>query len=133
MTQGLRIAGRSGWIFAGFAFGIGKVISTLLSSQPDRHARLESLGIRIDEIGRSVARLEARTESLEYSRESAISRTQLNAAIEEAFVPLVRDIDRRFGQNAESVEALRLMVGRTDELLGRVLEHLESMHHETAA
>ena len=122
----------SGFLVAGLAFGLARTVAALFPGVTVQK-RLNTIEDRLNSVGRAVTKLEARTDSVEASVSEFVNRPQLEAAIEQAFLPLAREVDRRFVQQSDSVDALRKMVGRTDELLGRVLEHLESMEHRNAA
>lgn len=123
---------KSGFVLAGVAFGMTRAIAALFPGVAVKK-RLDLIEDRLDLVGLAVTKLEARTVTVESTAYESVDRKQLEAAIEQAFLPLAREVDRRFVQQSESVNALRVMVSRTDELLGRVLEHLESMEHRNAA
>jgi len=57
----------------------------------------------------------------------------LSQTLDGVFGRLEQGVDARFEHQTQSVEALRMMVGQTDELLQRVLDGLESMKTENAA
>ena len=58
--------------------------------------------------------------------EHYLTRAELNAAMEHFSNTLDTDIQRRFDIQNRSVQSLRTMVARTDELLEQVLEAIES-------
>jgi hypothetical protein len=58
--------------------------------------------------------------------EHYVTRAELNAAMEHFSNTLDTDIQRRFDIQNRSVQSLRTMVARTDELLEQVLEAIES-------
>ena len=123
---------KSGFVLAGIAFGMARAVAALFPGVAVNR-RLDLIEDRLDLVGLAVMKLEARSLTVESAANEFVDRKQLEAAIEQAFLPLAREVDRRFVQQSESVNALRVMVSRTDELLGRVLEHLESMEHRNAA
>jgi hypothetical protein len=94
----------------------------------ERLTRLES---SVEALGSSV---EAQIAALEHatSRSSArttehfVTRAELSAAMEQFASTLDTDIQRRFDIQNRSVQSLRTMVARTDELLEQVLETIES-------
>ena len=55
-----------------------------------------------------------------------VTRAELSAALEQFSSTLDTDIQRRFDIQNRSVQSLRTMVARTDELLEQVLETIES-------
>jgi hypothetical protein len=60
------------------------------------------------------------------SPEHFVTRAELSAAMEQFSNTLDTDIQRRFDIQNRSVQSLRTMVARTDELLEQVLETIES-------
>jgi hypothetical protein len=58
--------------------------------------------------------------------EHFVTRAELSAAIEQLAGTMDTDIQRRFDIQNRSVQSLRTMVARTDELLEQVLETIES-------
>ena len=77
---------------------------------------LASLGLTSDDFERDSAR----------SLENFVTRAELSAAMEQFSNTLDTDIQRRFDIQNRSVQSLRTMVARTDELLEQVLETIES-------
>jgi hypothetical protein len=107
--------------------------------QPGDHAPAADTTIqRFDLVEERLTRLEnsveALTASVEHasSRSSArtaehfVTRAELSAALEQFSSTLDTDIQRRFDIQNRSVQSLRTMVARTDELLEQVLETIES-------
>lgn len=76
----------------------------------------------------NVERMESRIQGK--SDDQLVTRTELGsaikAAIDEFSGRLEADIDRRFEVQNRSVQSLRTMVARTDELLEQVIEGIES-------
>ncbi len=126
-------AGQTLLIVAGVGIGILRGRGSFPVAAGAGQAQLAELEGNYRALAESVRSLEDRTTLLESVQGDVVTHSQLDSAIELAFAPLCRDLDRRFQQQAESVEALRAMVSRTDELLDRVLENLESMEHQAAA
>lgn len=60
------------------------------------------------------------------SADDFITRDEQNAAMEQLTNRLQAEIDRRFEVQNRSVQSLRTMIARTDELLEKVIESLES-------
>lgn len=59
--------------------------------------------------------------------EHLVTRSELDAAMDQLVANLQIDIERRFEVQNRSVQSLRTMVARTDELLEQVIENIESM------
>ena len=93
-------------------------------------ARLSTIQARIDTVQIAVARLADQTEQLQLKLEQRVTRDELAETIDRVFRQMETKVDQRFEYQNRSVEALRLMVGQTDELLQRVLDGLESMQSE---
>jgi hypothetical protein len=85
---------------------------------------------RIDDLQLQIRGLRARDEQLQTGLERAIRPEDLSAALDKALGRVQRGIDVRFEDQVRSVEALRAMVGHTDELLERLLDRLESMRSD---
>jgi hypothetical protein len=93
---------------------------------------------QLDRIEERLTRLEnaveAQIASLEHASsrnpaltaEHFVTRGELSAAMEQFASTLDTDIQRRFDIQNRSVQSLRTMVARTDELLEKVLETIES-------
>ena len=96
-------------------------------------ADMENLEARVDTIHVEVARLANQAEQLQSRLDEMITKDELSQTLDRVFGPLERGIDARFEHQARSVEALRTMVGQTDELLQRVLDGLESVRAESGA
>jgi len=58
--------------------------------------------------------------------EHPVTHAELNAAMEQLASRLDNDMERRFEVQNRSVQSLRTMIARTDELLERVIESIES-------
>lgn len=88
---------------------------------------METLHARVDTVDLAVARLAEQTEHLQNKLAQMVTKDELSQALDRVFGQLERDVDARFENQYRSTEALRMMVGQTDELLQRVLDGLESM------
>ena len=93
-------------------------------------AGLEMIEARVDTINVAVARLADQTEQLHSKLDRMVTKDELTHTINEVFGRIERGVDARFEHQTRSVEALRMMIGQTDELLQRVLDGLESMKAE---
>lgn len=78
----------------------------------------------------AAARLGERADQLETRLEGFVARDDLAKILEQALNKLERGVDARFAHQTRSVEALRAMVGQTDELLQKVLDGLESIRND---
>lgn len=94
-------------------------------------AALRHLDVRLDGMDERLIRMERNLEvliaPLSRSGEQHLTRTELSAAIEQLSGRLDAELDRRFEIQNHSVQSLRTMVARTDELLEQVIENIESM------
>jgi hypothetical protein len=93
---------------------------------------------RLDSLEEKLIRMEKCLETLVASAERTaprahwrntehfVARTELNLAMEQLSGGLQTDIERRFEVQNRSVQSLRAMIIRTDELLEQVIEILES-------
>jgi len=92
---------------------------------------------RLDLVEERLIRMEKRIEVLIAPLERLTSRTagvdnfvtkaELNSAIEQFSRRLEEETDRRFEVQDRSVQSLRTMMARTDELLEQVIENIESL------
>ena len=122
----LRTLGKALLITTGFAYGIVRGIH-LIGRIADNTAVQKETGARLSTLELAVANLGDQTRNLEAQAASSVSRTEFAAALDDAFNRIRRESESRFDQSARSVEALREMVGQTDELLQKVLDGLEQM------
>lgn len=60
-----------------------------------------------------------------------VTKDEIQQTLERVFGRVQDEVDARFEHQARSVEALRTMVGQTDELLQRVLDGIESLKAES--
>jgi hypothetical protein len=85
---------------------------------------------RIDALNLAVARLSDQAGQFHTRLENAVTREELSQTLDRVFGRIEGEVDARFEQQVRSVEALRLMVGQTDELLQKVLDGLESIGND---
>ncbi len=86
----------------------------------DRLLRIEK---RVEDLNEAVERMEPRRQ---VSEGEVVTQGELNAALEDFSRLLDADIERRFEVQDRSVQSLRTMIARTDELLERIIENIES-------
>jgi hypothetical protein len=132
LSKTLRTAGQSVLIVIGATYGLLRSLRVLSNITPNA-AGLETLQARVDTIHVAVARLADQAEQLQSKVDHMVTRDELSQTLDRVFGPLEREMDARFEHQTRSVEALRAMVGQTDELLQRVLDGLESMKVESGA
>jgi hypothetical protein len=128
----LRTAGQSLLVVIGAGYGLLRslrALGNITRSATD----LEMLEARIDTIHVAVARLADQAEQFQTNLDHMVTKEELSQTLDRVFGPLERGVDARFEHQMRSVEALRMMVGQTDELLQRVLDGLESMRAESDA
>jgi hypothetical protein len=85
--------------------------------------RLIRMEKRIEVLIAPLERLSSRTANAD----SFVTKAELNAAMEHFARRLEEDTDRRFEVQDRSVQSLRTMMARTDELLEQVIENIESL------
>ena len=116
-------------IVVGAGFGLLRSLR-VLGNITSNAAGLETLEARVDTINVAVARLAGQTEELQSKLDRMVTKDELTHTLDEVFGRIERGVDARFEHQTRSVEALRMMIGQTDELLQRVLDGLESMKTE---
>lgn len=119
-------AGRSALIAAGAGFGLLRGLRVLGNINRNA-ARLGTIQARIDTIQVAVARLAEQNDQLQAKLDQRVTREEMAGAIDRAFRQMEHSVETRLEQQSRSTEALRSMVGQTDELLQRVLDGLEAM------
>jgi len=129
MEMSVARAGRSALIAAGAGFGLLQSLR-MIGNITQSIARIGTLDARIDTLHVAISRLAEQTEQVQAGLNQRVTRDELHTAIDRAFQQLESGIDDRFERQTRSVEALRQMVGQTDELLQRVLEGLDSLRSE---
>jgi Mg2+ and Co2+ transporter CorA len=116
-------------ILAGAGFGLIRGLR-LLDGLKDNSEAVRAIEERLDGMQAQIQALQSSDERLLAGLESAVTADDLAAALDKSFARVQREVDARFEDQARSVEALRAMVGQTDELLERLLDRLESMRSE---
>jgi methyl-accepting chemotaxis protein len=116
-------------IVVGAGFGLLRGLR-VLGNITRNSAGLEMIEARVDTIHVAVARLANQAEQLQSRMDRMVSRDELSQTLDEVFGRIESGVDARFEHQTRSVEALRTMIGQTDELLQRVLDGLESMKAE---
>jgi hypothetical protein len=61
------------------------------------------------------------------SIDNFVTKAELNSAMEQLSRRMEEEMDRRFQVQDRSVQSLRTMMARTDELLEQVIENIESL------
>ena len=126
LPKNLSTAGKTALVIAGGAFGLLRSLR-LLSNVTSHSAALQTLEARVDTMHVAVARLADQTAQFQKSLDRMATREELTATLDRVFGRMEREVEARFEQQSRSVEALRTMIGQTDELLQRVLDGLESI------
>jgi hypothetical protein len=121
--------GKSALIAAGAGFGVLQSLR-ILGNISQSASRIRTLDARIDTLHVAVARLAEQSVVIQADLDQRVTKDELSETIERVFRQLDRGFEERFERQARSVEALRLMVGQTDELLQRVLDGLETLKSE---
>jgi hypothetical protein len=132
LLKSVTTAGKSALIAVGAVYGLLRGLRAL-GEVTRNTAGMETLQARVDTIHLAVARLAEQTGHLQNKLEQVVTKDELSEALERVFGQLEREVDARFESQNRSAEALRMMVGQTDELLQRVLDGLESMKAEDEA
>lgn len=122
-------AGPSALILMGAGFGLFRGLR-LLSNSARNAAPLRVLQARVDTIHVAVARLSDRMEQLQAQMDQRVITDNMTEPLDLVCGQLERGVAARFEHQTRAVEALRSMVGHTDELLQRVLDGLESLDSE---
>jgi len=96
-----------------------------------------NLEAQVDTLHLAMARLAGQTEQFErrlgQMGAQMVTKEEINQTLERVFGRVEDEVEARFEHQARSVEALRTMVGQTDELLQRVLDGLKSLREESEA
>lgn len=98
---------------------------------PEALRQLNGMEERLIRMEKSLAVLAAPVERMAprtpwADTEHFVTRAELNLAMEQLSGSLDTGIERRFEVQNRSVQSLRTMIARTDELLGQVIESIES-------
>ena len=117
---------------------IHSILDATLQRLEGTEERLEGMEARLEGMEERLIRMEKGLEGLLAplerqashaaggSAEHHVTRAELNAAMDGLSSRLETDIERRFEVQNRSVQALRTMIARTDELLEQVIENIES-------
>ena len=119
-------AGKSALIVAGAGFGLLRGLRVLGNINRNA-ARLGTIQARIDTIQVAVARLAEQNERIQVKLDQRVTRDDMTETIDRVFRQLEQSVETRLEHQNRSTEALRIMVGQTDELLQRVLDGLEAV------
>jgi predicted transcriptional regulator len=129
-SKSLITAGKTTLFIIGAGFGLLRTLK-LLGSIAGQASTLQKLEARVDTLHVAVARVAGQREELQTRLDETVSRIvtkdELRQTLERVFGRVEEEVESRFEHQAKSVEALRTMVGQTDELLQRVLDGLESL------
>jgi hypothetical protein len=143
LPKTLASLGKSGLILAGGAFGLIRSLRLLdnlarnTQSITENARVLETLQAQIDTVQLAVAGIGTQTGHLQARMDqmatAMVSKDELDQTLERLFGRLESGVEARFERQSRSVDALRVMVSQTDELLQRVLDGLEGMKVDDAA
>jgi hypothetical protein len=129
LSKTLRTAGKTVLVVVGTGFELLRSLRAL-GNITRNSAGLEMIEARVDTINVAVARLADQTEQLQSRLDRMVTKDELSHTLDVVFGRMERGVDARFAHQARSVDALRMMIGQTDELLQRVLDGLESMKND---
>lgn len=129
LPKSVTAAGKTALIAIGAGFGLLRSLQ-LLGHITSNASALETLEARVDTMQLAVARLADQTELFQTRLEKMATRDELNETLDRVFGRIEHEVEARFEHQTRSVEALRTMIGQTDELLQRVLDGLESIKEE---
>jgi hypothetical protein len=128
-SKGLAAFGKAMLVTVAAGFGLIRALRELDGRTFDK-AQMDLYKARIDALDLAVARLRDRADHTDTALQQALTSEDLSHTLDQVFGKLEKDVDARFERQARSVEALRVMVGQTDELLQKVLDGLESIRHD---
>jgi phage shock protein A len=136
LSKNLKYAGKTTLIVIGAGFGLLRSLKLL--GNITSHARtMGNLEAQVDTLHLAMARLAGQTEQFErrlgQMGAQMVTKEEINQTLERVFGRVEDEVEARFEHQARSVEALRTMVGQTDELLQRVLDGLKSLREESEA
>ena len=115
---------------AGAGFGLMqslRILANIGGNISQTATSIQRLDARVDTLDVAVARLAEQIERLNSDSTQRVTREELKDRMDRMFHQVDSRIEERFERQTTSVEALRLMVAQTDELLQRVLEGLEAL------
>jgi hypothetical protein len=124
LSSKLTIFGRSVLIAAGAAFELVRArrVPGTVASRSD----LSRIEARIDSLGIAVAQLADQWQQFNARLDAAVTRSELSETVDRVFA-VIEGEEERSERQTRSVEALRAMVGQTDELLQKVLDGLDAI------
>ncbi|MGA2712206.1 MAG: hypothetical protein ABSG41_03790 [Bryobacteraceae bacterium] len=112
----------------GAAFGLFRGLRAL-GGVTGKSSELAVVKARMDAINLAVARLGDQAEQFHARLDRSVTREELSKTLDRVFGKLETEVDARFEHQTRSVEALRVMMAQTDELLQKVLDGLESIRN----
>jgi hypothetical protein len=92
---------------------------------PDPHFGQQIEGV-LARLSRVEATIESHVVSKPLTPPASVSRTELTEAIDRATSRILGEVDQRFEAQRLSLATLQSMVAQTDQMLEKVLGHLES-------
>lgn len=121
-------------VSVGFAYGVLRGVQ-IVGRLADNSSAQKATDARVATLEMAVAGLGEQTRDIQARVASGVTKSEFAAGIEDAFNRIRFESEVRFEQSARSIEALREMVGQTDELLQKVLDGLEELQNtrETVA
>jgi 23S rRNA G2069 N7-methylase RlmK/C1962 C5-methylase RlmI len=122
-------SGKSVLLMAGAGFGLMKslrILANIGAGIGQNAAKMERFEARVDILDVAVSRLAHQQQELQATVDQRVTREELNERWDRCLRELDRGVEERFNGQAKSIEALRLMVSQTDELLQKVLDRLET-------
>jgi 23S rRNA G2069 N7-methylase RlmK/C1962 C5-methylase RlmI len=122
-------SGKSVLLMAGAGFGLMKslrILANIGAGIGQNAAKMERFEARVDILDVAVSRLAHQQKELQATVDQRVTREELNERWDRCLRELDRGVEERFNGQAKSIEALRLMVSQTDELLQKVLDRLET-------
>lgn len=129
-SKNLLTAGKTTLIVIGAGFGLLRSLK-LLGNIAGQAGTIGKLEARVDTLNVALARLASQGEQMQARLDqvagASVTKDELQQTLERVFGRLEDEVEARFEHQARSVDALRAMVGQTDELLQRVLDGLESL------
>jgi hypothetical protein len=123
LKQALNALGKAILVVGSVTYGVVKTLDALSGDFPVDETP-EPATKRMDDIEARLIRIEKRV--LAPNTENLVTRPELATALDRFSASLDADIERRFEVQDLSVQSLRTMIARTDELLEQVLESIES-------
>ncbi len=121
LSKSFSTAGKSALITIGAVYGLLRGL-LVLGDATRNTAAMETLDARIDTAYACgcFKLAEQTSSSLQNKLDQMVTKDDLSQRLDRIFVQMEQGVDARFEHQIRSVEALRMMVGQTDELLQRV-------------